>query len=234
MNAPHEPLDPEHCTECGGSIPPEAEVCPACGARLFDQGPEDTRSEHFRQGEEQPRWNPIEALDGQGKLHLQRVPDFEGLVPIFRGSMAEAVALRATLGARGFETYVRDESTKVIDPLITGGYVFDVTLDAPVSDAEAIQRLLAEERADWPEQELTPEEKLHKQLERLARNIILTALLFPPIGVVLVVRYAWLSRSCRGKQPGLGRVIVFGFICLAATLCMPVLFWNTLAAVAHR
>jgi hypothetical protein len=222
MTDPPELPDAESCPECAAVVPPEAEACPACGARLFDRGPEEGRSEHFRQGEDQPVWDPIEALDEEGRLREPPVPDFEDLVTVFQGAMSEAMALRATLGARGFETYIRDDATKVIDPFITGGYAFSVSLDAPASDAYAILRSLAEDSPDEPPRELTPNEELEQRLEVLARGTIFATFLFltAPIGLVLAARWMWLSRSYRGRPPNRARVALFSIVCLIETLAL--------------
>jgi hypothetical protein len=150
------------------------------------------------------------------------LPDAEELVTVFQGSRSEALAIRAALADRGFETSIRDDAIKVVDPVVTGGYPLSVSLDAPAVHAEAILRWLAEDQPEGRPREITPDVELEKRLEALTLSITLSAILFlaAPIGLVLAARYGWLSRFSRGRPPHRAKVIWLSLACLVETAAL--------------
>ena len=205
-------IDVEHCPACGGKIPPEAGLCPGCGLRLFE-----TDSPLPAAG---PDRDPVTA--------------FVNTRPVFAGTPSEVMAMQAGLGARGFRTLIQDDSTKVIDPFVTGGYCLGSTLLAPEDQADAIAAAIAEDAApgdpaepgevapDRPEEGPSgPEDELRD----LGRRIGWCGIsgLFAPVGFV----FAWLyfrgvlrlKRCPRGFALALGATL----LCIVNTLFMA--FW---------
>ena len=69
--------------------------------------------------------------------------DSSRLVTVFRGSLSEAVLVRALLDGAGLPAFILDEQIKTIDPLITGRDIFEVELQVPEDhglDAEGMIR----------------------------------------------------------------------------------------------
>lgn len=69
---------------------------------------------------------------------------------VFTGTIGEVTAMQATLSAQGFETFIEQEMTKTLDPFVTGGNVFAVTLSAPADQAPAIEAALREMKERGP------------------------------------------------------------------------------------
>jgi len=172
----HESGGPDRCPACAGELPPEAEKCPTCDLSFLETSEPDDRGSGHRPGDD--------TFD-DAPLPRQPEVEFQELTTVFEGSISEVMAVKAALGARGFETYTQDDQTKVMDPFITGGNVFLVTLKAPVDTAPEILKILDEvrdrTRDDTPP---TPEEAERDEVEKLGRRIILSAVFFftAPIG----------------------------------------------------
>jgi len=180
----HEPGGPERCPACDSEVPPEAEKCPSCNLVFIEASERHDRQGRYRQGED-TIGDPIQLLDEDESLARPPEVEFQDLTTVFEGSISEVMAVKAALGARGFETYTQDDQTKVMDPFITGGNVFLVTLRAPTDTAPAILEILREvrgrARADAPR---TPEEAERHEVEKIGRRIVLSAMFFftAPIG----------------------------------------------------
>jgi hypothetical protein len=174
----------DRCPACGSEIPPEAERCPSCKLSLIEAAERDDREARHRQGEDTFD-DAIQLLDEEAPLPRQPEVEFQDLTTVFEGSISEVMAVKASLGARGYETYTQDDQTKVMDPFITGGNAFLVTLKAPTDTAPEILEILREVRErtrdDRPR---TPEEKERDEVEKIGRRIILSAMFFftAPIG----------------------------------------------------
>ena len=97
------------CPECGSELPQHAPECPVCEASLLQPGASEP------------------GISDEGA----RVTSGEAWLTVCVGSMSEIVALRAVLEDAGISTFVPDSMTKVIDPFITGGNVFEVRLQQP-------------------------------------------------------------------------------------------------------
>ena len=80
-------------------------------------------------------------------------PEYTDLEPIFFGAYVEAVTIRSTLAANGYETFIPNENIKVMDPFVTGANALDVQLLARVGEVEEIRALLDELRESAPETE---------------------------------------------------------------------------------
>lgn len=205
----------EHCPGCGAKLEPEAEQCGSCGRKLFDIGPEDSRGAHFRQGEDAVG-DPFELLDEEGSYGDPPPPEFHDLVPVAAGELPEMMALRASLGAQGYETHLSDDQLKVIDPLITGGYVFGSTLLAPQASVAAIRQIVDAAKARR-RQEPESEDPLLVKFKRAERNMMLSVLLTPPAGTVIGFYYVALLRKLNPRPRGWGWGIVLWVLCLGVT-----------------
>jgi hypothetical protein len=78
-------------------------------------------------------------------------PEYTDLEPVFFGSYVEAVTIRSTLDANGYETFIPNENMKVTDPFVTGANALDVQLLARAGEVEEIRALLDELRERGPE-----------------------------------------------------------------------------------
>lgn len=195
----------EQCPACEATIEPEAEACERCGEPLFQSRLEDRA----------PR--PLSV----------RHAEFDGLVPVQGGSLSEMMGLQAALGSKGFETFLSDQETKVIDPFITGGYCLGSTLLAHHHDVAAIREALADDklRADTEplleEPESTPEDEMDAGLRDLARRIGWSAVagsivpvLFAPLGLVFAwFYYGEITRT--GRSAGVALAFFATLFCLA-------------------
>jgi len=72
------------------------------------------------------------------------------LVTIFTGDFSAVLAMEALLRGEGFHPFIPDRNIKTIDPFITGGGVFQVTLAVPESEAQKALACLEESRANAP------------------------------------------------------------------------------------
>lgn len=194
----------EQCPACGATIEPEAEACARCGERLFESRLEDRA----------PRPLPV------------RRAEFDGLVAVQGGSLSEMMGLQAALGSKGFETFLSDQETKVIDPFITGGYCLGSTLLAHHHDVAAIREALADDELRAQTESLaedpvpTPEEETDAGLRDLARRIgwsavagAMTPILFAPLGLV----FAWIyyrEATRTGRSAGSALAIFATLFCL--------------------
>ncbi len=177
----------ERCPACGSPLPDDTKRCPSCGIRL----PASAGS-----GEE----------GGTGPW-----------TPVFQGEMTQVLPLRAALGASGIPAYIRDERIKNLDPFLTGGYGFSVTLMVPSSRArEALEKIGGK---DWKPSSASGGEK-GGTLEDLADRIRWAALCMvtAPIGLAYLPFY--LRRVARrGEHPkGHGLTLAAGLLCLFLTL----------------
>jgi len=97
------------------------------------------------------------------------MPDARDLVTVFRGTQAQAVVLQTALGSRGLHPFLKDEVIKSIDPLVTGGNVFDVELQVPAAEVAEAREALSELRESG--EGGSGEEAADPKLEALGRRI---------------------------------------------------------------
>ena len=111
-----------HCPACDHELPPEADRCPQCGISLR------------------------EGATGTGAApgKEEGPPVYRNLVTVYKGELAEILALQSALAMRGFETFVGDDHLKTIQPFLAGGYAFGRDLQAPAETAAEVGRLIAE------------------------------------------------------------------------------------------
>lgn len=64
-------------------------------------------------------------------------------IPVFSGSIPEAIVMQSVLEARGIPTYVPDSNIKGIDPFITGAGCLTSTVMVPEDRAEEAAREIA-------------------------------------------------------------------------------------------
>ncbi len=223
-------IDP--CPACSGKVTVSDVRCPECGVALIppDLPPVPTGravdaepdAVLYRQGEDMAV-DPIKALDDTGTLPRKDV-EFMDLTTVHSGSWSEVLAAKASLGARGFETYIQDEATKIIDPFITGGSALIYTLKAPVDTADEIRWLLEEDRARLAEPEVpaSPEERERMKAEALGQRIILAAIfLFTgPIGFVMGLYYINNLLILKQRPSDWGWVVFWFLVCALETLGM--------------
>jgi len=84
------------------------------------------------------------------------------LVTIFRGSQSEALVLKTALESRGLHAFVESQFIKALDPFVTGGNVFEIAVQTPLSEAKAAQEAMRElqqagAQLDQPETETVTE-----------------------------------------------------------------------------
>lgn len=130
--------------------------------------------------------------------------DPKDLTTVFRGSMAEVLLIHGVLNSLEFRTFVADETTKTIYPFITGGNIFELSLEAPREEATQIAVALKELHA--PRTEIPSggsagsnhsevEDSLPAGLENLGRRLrwgLLALLLlapWSPAGLVASIVY---------------------------------------------
>lgn len=224
------PVDP--CPACGWKVTVRDVRCPGCGVALTppDSPPlptgravgEEPDAVLYRQGED-TTVDPIKALDDTGTLPRKEV-EFMDLATVYSGSWSEVLAAKASLGARGFETYIQDEATKIIDPFLTGGSALIYTLKAPADTAREIHRLLEADRARLaePEVPVTAEDRARIKTEALGRRIILSAIFFftGPAGVVLGLYYIQNLMVVKQRPSDWGWVVFWFLVCALETLGM--------------
>jgi hypothetical protein len=68
-------------------------------------------------------------------------------ITIFAGPFPKALALQATLEAQGIATFLADETTKVMDPFITGANPLAVELRVPEDARAEVEEFLASSAA---------------------------------------------------------------------------------------
>ena len=130
------------------------------------------------------------------------------LVPVYRGPLPEILALRASLGAEGIETVIRNENIKSIDPFITGGAIFDATLLAPEDAAQEAARSIRELRGRHDDSERATEAASEpSRAEALGKRIrwSCAAFLFAPLALYLTPAY--LREARKGQPPGHGSTL---------------------------
>jgi hypothetical protein len=71
-------------------------------------------------------------------------PDYQDLIVVFHGELAEATILRSALEASGFDTFMEDENMKVTDPFATGASALWVKLLARKEDAPDVAAAIEE------------------------------------------------------------------------------------------
>lgn len=210
--------DDVQCPGCDEPIAVDARECPGCGLRVIASDFPKSDWERLPQGDMVGEVDVIEALDDAGRLPTEDATlAFGDRTTVFHGTLAEATALRASLGACGVVAYIRDENAKTIDPFITGGNVFMVGLDVPTEQAEAVREFLARNKAERPAP--TPEEVERARVERMGQQVILSTILFltAPAGIVLLVRYLRAAAKLETPPPDRTTVIACGLFSLLET-----------------
>lgn len=77
----------------------------------------------------------------------RRPLDTSALVPVFRGSIGQALVMKHTLEMFGLPAFVQHQFVKSLVPFETGGNVFEFALLAPASAEGEIHELLTELRS---------------------------------------------------------------------------------------
>ena len=175
----------ETCPACGGPLPEGAAKCPHCGITLI-------------QAEERNREN------------VENAP--LNLVPVFRGEMSQVLPLQAALEAEGIPTFIQDEHIKYLDPFLTGGYGFGITLLVPRNRAEDALRMIRNKK-DRALPEPTPKKAA---LEDIAHRIRWAALhmVTGPLGLVLFPSYLYRVFKTGARPKGHGITLAAGGFCL--------------------
>jgi hypothetical protein len=123
-------------------------------------------------------------------------------ITVFTGPFPKALALQATLEAQGIATFLADETTKLMDPFITGANPLAVELRVPedaraeveeflASAAAARRNALRNEPDSGPRTETGAADDAAEQAARLARRIR-WCLLFAGLGWAVG---AWIGPS---------------------------------------
>ncbi len=89
---------------------------------------------------------------------------------VYAGNYSSVLANQATLEASGIETYIPDSTTKVVDPVITGGACLDAELHVHTSDVDQAAGIL-NTRIENPERGPTTAEFI--QSDPVTRNVLI-------------------------------------------------------------
>lgn len=76
---------------------------------------------------------------------------------VYAGNYSSVLANQATLEASGIRTFIPDSTTKVVDPVITGGSCLDAELHVQIDDVEEAEKILNQNLGDG-ERLLSPAE----------------------------------------------------------------------------
>lgn len=208
----------ERCPACRARIAAEARTCVACGRVLFDaeHGP---WTDAFLA-------DPIEALDEDGKLPRLANLEFQELEPVFVGSLSEALALRASLGAMGLAVFLVDETMKSVDPFITGADVFNVGIVAACDQADRVREAIADVERDDVERA----EDRGAAATRLSRFALVGLIMFPPVSVVACVRALRLGVGHGLRIGAVSWILVMLLVALCETLVIAFAIWRGFGA----
>ena len=126
---------------------------------------------------------------------------YREMVSVYRGSLHELLAMRATLACRGIEVFVADENMSMVDPMAISGGVLGSRLMAPRSraaDTVAAIRQIRDGQLRDESRETSSSSATH--MNRLARRIQWACLfsITAPIALFLGVRY--LARTREGER----------------------------------
>ena len=133
-------------------------------------------------------------------------------VTVYGGPIWEAQMVRDRLDDEGIESFLPDETTKVVDPFITGGNPLAVALQVRAPDAERAQALVAtyhkappegEEAHEVPDGEEDEEEDDGDDLDWLATRTRWASLLLitAPFAIVTGVLYLIACRDEKRRAP---------------------------------
>jgi hypothetical protein len=161
------------------------------------------------------------------------------------------LVVKAALEQQGFHPFTANQYTKVIDPFITGGNVFEAVLQVPAAEAKAAAAAIAAlrrrtepavqeagvtgEPPETGESVLSPLDILGRRLRWAALGLLvigtLLALFFPAISALgCMIYFVWASdyllRARRATTRAVGHgLTVACFFLVAAFLVVFVLFW---------
>jgi hypothetical protein len=135
-------------------------------------------------------------------------------ITIFAGPFPKALALQATLEAQGIRTFLADETTKVMDPFITGANSLSVELRVSEQDRAEVEAFLAT-FADSEAPEPSEAEREAEDALRLAR-LLRWCLVFAPVGWIVGAWLGWEYRKAARRLPSLpaGHGATIAFWCL--------------------
>jgi len=77
-------------------------------------------------------------------------------IHVYSGSYSSVLANQATLEASGIQTFVPDETTKVVDPVITGSNPIGAEIHVQEADVEMARQILGPASSDPLSREPTP------------------------------------------------------------------------------
>jgi hypothetical protein len=112
--------------------------------------------------------------------HMQN----ESWTMVYAGSYASVIANQATLEASGIRTFIPDSTTKVLDPMITGGACMNAELHVHISNAEHASEILQVKQSSSPER-LTTAQFIAS--DPVTRNVLIA------LGLILVALVLFLS-----------------------------------------
>ncbi len=77
-------------------------------------------------------------------------------IHVYSGSYSSVLANQATLEASGIQTFVPDETTKVVDPVITGSNPIGAEIHVQEADVEMARQILRPASSESPTRESNP------------------------------------------------------------------------------
>ena len=134
---------------------------------------------------------------------------------VFSGPLPEVQVLQIALEARGITTFIPDETTKVVDPFITGANPLATLLQVPRDSVEEATALIADLRKDRKPRVLDATAQV-VEIGRRIRWCFIIPMIGWLIGTYLGFVYLGRVRRMESRPAGFGATV--GLWCLQLVL----------------